>query len=72
MVEGVASCIMRQSSDGVKLTHESLYIDIVGLLLGTMFLVAVLYPQYLPPHLLNTLTKTMVTATGTLDFFALN
>jgi len=36
-----------------------------------ILLVAVLYPQYLPRHILNALTKIMVTATGTFDFFAL-
>jgi hypothetical protein len=35
-------------------------------------LVFVLYPQCLPRAILDVLTKVMVTATGTLDFFALD
>ena len=40
-------------------------------MLGDVVLAVVLCPQYSPRDIEDVLTKVMVTATGTLDFFAL-
>jgi hypothetical protein len=74
-IEGVASCSNETRSDQTVRrwgTYESFYIDFVGYRLRVLLLVFVLYPQCLPRAILDVLTKVMVTATGTLDFFALD